>query len=321
MIREVDDTPYQIVFEAAWRYLFFPTGASGEQALFMGGAFGMVIALFVAVYYLWRSLVEPLLSRSQDGQMVLLLLLWIGGHAVLYALTRNWFWRQSYPMLAPFALLVTLIARDSWRAQRSSVHNALHLLPQALLCLSLLAHSPAVHGVNERSLKGQFKSSALVAEIQRALPEHAEDEPLVIYLAMPVRGPAIREALLWLRRESSKPKPRFVWLSLLRPGSKEYGDEPVIDIVQGDGRTRAVLRKHGQWDPRFAKGLNITDKKMIRTDRLYVKGAQAFVYISDGSGGHVLWPIPPAAAVDAPPAPRLRQGKKKSKKAKANASP
>jgi hypothetical protein len=320
MIREVDDTPYQIVFEAAWRYLFFPTGAHGEQALLLGGAFGMVIALGVAAYYLWRGLVAPLLSRADDDQIViLLLLLWIGGHAVLYALTRNWFWRQSYPMLAPFALLVTLIARDTWAAYNTPARRVLHLMPQGILLLSVLAHSPAVHGVNARALKGQFKSSALVADIQRALPEHPEDKPLVIYLAMPVRGPAIRDALLWLRRQSSPPKPRFVWLGMLQPGSKEFGDEPVVDIVEGNDRSRVVLRAHGQWEARFAKGMNVTDKKMIRTDRLSVPGAQSFVYISDGTGGHELWPVP--AAVHATPAPRNRQGRKKSKKAKGQTSP
>ena len=215
MILEVEDTPHQVFFEAAWRYLCFPTGASGEQALLMAGTWGLFLAVMVAGFYTWQALIAPLLPRADaERRLLLLILLWIFGHALLYALTRNWFWRQSYPMLAPFALLVTGVARETWRAHRSALRTVALALPQGLLIASLLYHSPVLYGVNEKALKGQIKASRIVHEITDHLSEQNLEDPSTIYLAMPVRGPAIREALLFASD--------FSCGALLRPFSCGY---------------------------------------------------------------------------------------------------
>ena len=312
-IIEVDDTPYQVFFEAAWSYVCFPTGASGEQALLLGGAAGMVVALLVAAYYAWRALIAPLLpAADQNRRILLLLFLWICGHAVLYALTRNWFWRQSYPMLAPFALLVTMAARETWDSPRSLVWKGAHFLPQGVLLVSILHHSPALHGLNRQALKGQFKASEIIAYITEDLAGEPVQEPAIIYLAMPVRGPAIREALLWLRRESPGRHRRFLWLAVLRAASKDMSHEPVVDHVTTGERARLVLRGHGQWDTKLAKSMDITGKQMIRTDRLHVRGAHAYVYVTSGEREYALWKVT-APAADEEPLQRRRRGRKKGK--------
>jgi len=325
MLREVDDTPYQMVIEAAWRYMCFPTAASGDQALLLlGGSAGLIVAIAVVVYYAWRSIAEPMLPNKEPEQrLVLMMFIWLAGHTLLYALSRNWFWRQSYPMLAPFALLVAMVARDTWIRRDTAVKRLLHFIPQGVLAASILYHAPVISGVDQDALRGQIKASKIVREVKANLSKEEFGPSSLVYIALPVRGPAIRDAITWIRREY---KPRGIlirWLAILRPNSKEKAGRPLLDLKDVDGRMLIELRPHMDFDGKLQKSLRLQGKTVLWMDRLNIPEAeQSYVYYTKGVQYHLV-EVPTEMGSGAEPVlqPKKRSKRKKKKRNREDAQP
>ncbi len=320
MLKEVDDTPYQMVAEAAWRYMCFPTGASGEQALLLvGGSMGLMVAIGVVAYYAWRSVAEPLLpGKDDEARLVLLLFIWLAGHTLLYALTRNWFWRQSYPMLPPFALLVAMVARNTWVHQSSAYKRALHAIPQLILAASILYHASFVAGIDRIALRGQLKANDIVYQVQSSLEDEDLGDltsPAMVYVTIPVRGPPTRDAVTWLRRLYKSKGLQFKWLTLLRQNAKDHGDRPTLTIVDHGGRKLIKLSSHMQWDHKVSKSLKLEEKSVLWLDRLNHSGvAKTYVLMADDGNSQLIEVPPPQAGGEEPPQPSDRKSKHKKKK-------
>jgi len=76
-----------------------------------------------------------------------ILMLWLAGYTVLYALAGVWSLRQVYPMLVALSLLVGSVLVDAIQTYRTRPWAlAGHLAPQALLVAVVLAGSPLVRG-------------------------------------------------------------------------------------------------------------------------------------------------------------------------------
>ena len=318
LIKEIDDTPYSMVIEAAWRYMCFPTAASGDQALlFLGGSVGLVLAIGIVAYYGWRAVVEPALpGKEPTERLVLLMFIWLAGHTLLYALTRNWFWRQSYPMLPPFALLVAMVARETWIRRDDLWKRVLHTVPQGLLAVSILYNAPVVTGIDEDALRGQLKASRIVREVKANLNQEHIESPALVYIALPVRGPSIRDAITWIRREYQPDGIQIRWLSILRLGSKELVDQPTLDLAHEDGRTLIKLRSHMQFDPKLIKSLKLEGKNVVWMDRLNAPGVpHGYVYYATGDS-YELAEIPPKTdQFDDENPPPQKKSKRKKKQA------
>lgn len=154
-----------------WQDLASLSGPGGGSAGLAMLPMGTMLLLAIAVYYLYRALVEPLAGLpSPESRLTLVLAAWTLSYMLLYGFLGVWFPRQSYLLLIPLCLLL------AWIFQRTILVRRLPgmlflLLPQVLLAVHLIMVSPMVVGPDEvrtglweqRSLKLQAMERAIAA--------------------------------------------------------------------------------------------------------------------------------------------------------------
>lgn len=289
VLRQVDDHPYLEILGASWRYAFFPTSARGADALWLATSAGVAVAVAIGAAYTWFALARPWLERRQaDGRLPLLLVAWLLAYTLLYAATRNWFWRQGYPMLLPLSLLVAVVARRSWTTTVGSPRRRLlAALPQLALLASLAWHSPALRGVDQSAIMGSIQTSELIHELRAALRD--VDEPARVWLAAPGRKRRAQAVRVWSRHLH---RDRRISFKLLAVGSaKPSHHDPSLTLRQGK-RPRIELAKGMAWTDSIQERHDLGSKQRLRLEALHLPSHHGFVFWRDGERG-VLTPVPP----------------------------
>lgn len=172
------------ILQAAWRNLgAFSSPFDGGQ---LEGSWMLTAYLaMIGSYYFWRAFIAPV--RPKRGARRLLpaiLMAWLAGYSLLYALTGVWFLRQMYPMLVPLSLLVGTVLVDVVKAYRHRWRAlAAHLIPQGLLVAVILVDSPLIHGPHPQRTR-MFEAQHL-----RQVALHAGiggvSEPAYVRLVLP----------------------------------------------------------------------------------------------------------------------------------------
>jgi len=271
------------IIAATWRTLVPLT--SLEAPARTPSAF--VVTAFVAIgaYYVWRAI------RMGTGRGTgILLLAWLAGYTLMFAPLGVWFPRQMYPLAAPFALLVAVVLAERPRPSA-------HLLPQAVLILWALAHSPIVLGSDPLRAAALTKTDTMLRDAARDLGA-LEDVP-VVRLALPhYRRPevvALRARPLGSRPPLAADLPKL-WLdALLADRAFEletfliYERDPLTPaaapgVGEHDGRTAIALKSDGRFwifDP---------DAESIRAgqEALVVLPQSAPLYFHDGDEGRLV---------------------------------
>lgn len=301
LLREVDDTPYLQIVDAAWRYALFPSSASGEPAL-LSGLLGGIVAITVVGFYAWHGAVRPAAAwRDPERRVPGLLIVWIVGYTVLYALTRNWFWRQAYPMLLPLALLFTVLARDTARAHGPAGLRLARALPQVALLASLAWHSPALQGVDTSILNGPIKMSASIDDVRVAVTDHGVEEPAIVYLALPTRAGNAHMVRIWSDLLFERRRVTFKLLAVSEPTAAVTMDDPLLELV--DDRLLR-LAPGMEWADVAMTRFGIAQGATVPLGLLRTQGARTYVYWRDGDAARLV--EVPGRAEAAPRAP-LRQ--------------
>ena len=246
-----------------------------------------VVTTFVAIgaYYVWRAI--RIGTRGGTG---ILLLAWLAGYTLMFAPLGVWFPRQMYPLAVPFALLVAVVLAERPRPSA-------HLLPQAVLILWALAHSPIVLGSDPLRAAAFTKNDTMLRDAARDLGA-LEDVP-VVRLALPhYRRPevvALRARPLDSRPPLAADLPKL-WLgALLADRALEletsliYERDPLVPasapgVVEHDGKAAIALRSDGRFwlfDP---------DAESIRAgqETLVVLPRTAPLYFHDGDEGRLV---------------------------------
>jgi hypothetical protein len=154
-------------------------GAAGLALLPAGG----LLLLAIAVYYLYRSLGEPLLDRSSPGgRLTLVLAAWTLSYMLLYGALGVWFPRQSYLLLIPLCLLLALIFQRTV-AVRTFPGTLLQLLPQVLLAGHLVMVSPVVLGPDEVRVGLWEQRSGRLQAMEQGIG--AATAPATVWLVQP----------------------------------------------------------------------------------------------------------------------------------------
>ncbi|MCA9568944.1 MAG: hypothetical protein KC656_13940, partial [Myxococcales bacterium] len=154
---------------AAFDYTWFPVSMSGAPnpfRAFWPDVLGMdltqvarVLLFGVLSWYLYDLVARPLLEGRRKP-LAWLLLLWMLGYGALFALVSTWFWRQAFPMVVPLALLV------AWQLRETVQHGRRwELVPQVLLVVGLLWHSPIVHGMSTHKMESRIAANELLADL------------------------------------------------------------------------------------------------------------------------------------------------------------
>jgi hypothetical protein len=294
------------IVRASWRYLLFPSSASGVPGW---APLGVVGWLLVVGYYGWRAAIRPLTRfRSQAARLPLVLLVWTAGYTALPALFGVWFYRQAYPAAVPFALLVATVFGDTLRSRaRQPAWRALHLVPQALLLASILTHSPALRGLDPNLTRARSDQHARMLALDRDLERVRE--PAVVYLVLPhatlLRTHPFWSANVtwqmsltryWMAALHQGREIRFRNLALAEPPSIPGGEPPVTDVHRG-GRQALVFSPGTKIRFPGARSLLLRqtdlDRRTLWLDQLPVDdGLHGYVYYYTGTDG-ILVPIRP----------------------------
>lgn len=114
---------------------------------------GLAVGVAAGAWLLWRG------ARRGDG----LLIAWMTGACVLAGWSQSYYWRMSYALLPPFALLLgRLIATDrSWLTRGAA----------ALLVVNLLPESPVLVGRRD-FLDEQIARGGLLDVVEEHILEH-----------------------------------------------------------------------------------------------------------------------------------------------------
>jgi len=141
-----DGSPMFTALFRGWQDLGSLTGPGGGPAGLAILPVGTLLMLAIAVYYLYRSLIEPLVGQtSRESKLTLVLAAWTLSYMLLYGALGVWFPRQSYLLLIPLSLLLAWIFERTMAVRRFPGTLFL-LLPQVLLAIHLLMVSPMVVG-------------------------------------------------------------------------------------------------------------------------------------------------------------------------------
>jgi hypothetical protein len=236
------------------------------------------------------------------------LLVWTAGYTALPALFGVWFYRQAYPAVVPFALLVATVFGETLRSGAGRpAWRALHLVPQALLLASLLYHSPALRGLDPDLTRARSDQHARMVALDRDLERVRE--PAVVYLVLP-RVTLLRTHPFWsanvtwqmsltrywmaaLHRDREI---RFRNLALVEPPSAPGGGAPLADVHRG-GRQALVFSRRAKVRFPGVRSLLLRqtdlDRRTLWLDQLPVDdGVHGYVYYYAGADG-ILIPIRP----------------------------
>ncbi len=135
------------VMREAIAYLWAPTHtaqAATDVAVAGGGV--------IAVYYLARAV------RLPGGRVAVA---WLAASVLLIGATQTWFFRLTYPMLIPLAVLVGAVA--------ASTRGLVAALPQVALLGWLLAQSPVGRGAPPAGLLHRREVDARMAALEEVL--------------------------------------------------------------------------------------------------------------------------------------------------------
>jgi hypothetical protein len=132
----------------AWRSLSGPLGSAGGWLL-----------LAAAPYYAFRAWTGP-------GRLVrVVLAVWLLVLPPLLAYQRVWFERQAFFMAVPVALLVAVTLADTLEREPGMARLA-HLLPQAMVVVTLLAGSPILRGPDAARAAHWAAWDSMLAEME-----------------------------------------------------------------------------------------------------------------------------------------------------------
>jgi hypothetical protein len=285
-------------------YLLFPSSASGAPGWVPLGVLGW---LLVVGYYGWRAAIRPLLRfRTRSARLPLVLLIWTAGYTALPALFGVWFYRQAYPAVVPFALLVATVFGDTLRSSTGRpAWRALHLVPQALLLASLVATSPALRGLDPDLARARSDQHARMVALDRDLAR--VQEPAVVYLVLPrvtlLRTHPFWSANLtwqmsltryWMAALHQEREIRFRNLALVEPPSVPGGAAPLAEVHHG-GRQALVFSPGTKLQFPGARNLLLRqtdlDRRTLWLDQLPVEdGVHGYIYTYAGADG-ILIPI------------------------------
>ena len=183
------------VFGAYWSYLLtFCIEYPIRSCELHPGKLALLVASLC--YIVWRAL-QPLSRRPLEPGRLLpaVLLAWLVGASLVLAAQRVWFPREVYPLLPPLGFLVGIVAGETFSARHRPL--ALHLLPQLLLLVVLLADAPALHGQDAVRTRDWSEMRAMFEDIEAQGGEISE--PALVLLAIPYNADATRVNLLRAR--------------------------------------------------------------------------------------------------------------------------
>lgn len=285
----------------AVEYSFFPSSATGEPGWLPLGGLG---ALAVVAYFAWRGAIEPLRHPDRPRERLSLLLsAWTLGTLVLTPLFGVWFYRHSYPLMVPFALLVAKIAAETFeRYGRRPLPLALHLLPQLALLASVLHHSPVLHGLDARYMASRAEKQQRMEELARDLERL--QEPAVVYLILPFEVPVrvdpgwqdvgtygMRRTGFWAQALARGRDLQFRDLAYVGPPAP---GQPLAPIRQRERDGRRVIVLPSDVPLRFSElwVAEQTALPLLHLDELPVGAEErGYVYYFNGNAGHLL-PLP-----------------------------
>jgi hypothetical protein len=249
-LRETSGFNLHEIVGAAYDYLWFPASFKGADTV----SEAWPLVFLIAAFYTFALVVEPLAAlrsprgpgQLRDPRMPLLLFIWFFGYAMLFGLSRTWFWRQGFAMTIPFAFIVTWVAHDTvtrfWSDKRVLL---LRLVPQAVLVVGVLWHSPLVRGMDPGPIIGRFHGNALVDCISKAVDAAGIEGPAHVLTVLPVNKGSNRNVHTWLSRRYGDRNIRF---STLAYGPPAKGMARVEDGVLKLGPQArvppAALRAH-----------------------------------------------------------------------------
>jgi hypothetical protein len=304
-LKDVKDPKEFDIVGAAWSYLCFPTGASGQDALLPGSILGTVAAEVVFLYYAWRVVLEPARRiKERSALAILILSAWLFGYSLLYALTGTWFWRQGYPMLLPASVLFVFVLADTLKWKLPLPARVLHLLPQGLCLASVLYHSPVLFGLDEEPFEVRAHGSAVVNEIARDVERVARGG--VVYLALPAKKQKAHIVRIWLSKVVTRRRGMsFKILALMGPTGKRQDDLVTASVaVAPRGGMEVTLNDGMIWSDVQEKALGLKRPERAWLDKLSEPRHPTYLYTFEGAEG-TLRPVPPKQ----PKEPRQRRQK------------
>ncbi len=245
-----------VIARSSWSYLLFPTSATGESAFTPLGIAGVAA---VALWYAWKAAVQPTTQLgSRESRQLLVLAVWIGGYTALSILFGVWFFRQAYPALVPFSLLVARVLQETATAARARPwHGALALAPQVLLLAGLVYHSPVLRGLHPAPMRARIELDARMRALDRDLAR--VEDPAQIYLVLP-RETLLRPHPLWSANVAWRMSLTRYWISALHPDREwEIRNLALVGDPEGAPGARAVERVvlDGRPALEFATGLKV----------------------------------------------------------------
>jgi len=301
------------VFAASWHSLVPWLGTQDTRALVVTVGF---IAL-VLPFYAWRAVAAPFFAlRSPASQRTLVLVAWLLGTALLYAVLGVWWRRLAFFMLPPFALLVgSLLGASSGEARVGKLARVASVLPQVALLGLIVFHSPALRGQSPEWLGQTQRSGALIDALRR--DSSSLTEPARVLTVLPVEGlKALKrdgiapllwadatldtrdvslEGLVFYERTESGALPRVERSGashrLLLPKGRAYfvSSREIPGVVSPQqGRGAAFSRDHPEREfvPLRLNARRSGSGRAIDLNTLELPpGKRAYVYVYDGSVG------------------------------------
>lgn len=249
VLRQVDAFNLPEIVGAAFDYVFYPVSFLGRDN---PARVWVVLTVLFSGYWLWLIVLEPLvLHKQRERRLPLLLGIWILGYAVLFGLSRTWFWRQAYPMIVVLALLVGVVAHHSWVHYRGWIRWA-RLAPLAGFLVTLLWFSPMVRGMTTSTLTHRFEGNQAIKAFVGLTDE--VQPPVRVLLLLPFNRSSNRNVLTWMNKV--RPPPDFRWEQLGtakrgKPAARIQDDQIVLE--PGAKFTKTWKRRLGE------KGGDLTD--------------------------------------------------------------
>jgi hypothetical protein len=285
------------IVSAMWQALagVVPLGESADRSV---SPLVAVLAAGAVAYYLWR-LLTGFGDSGNSSRASLCMALWLAGATLLFAPLGVWFPRQMYPLLAPFALLVAIVAADAFVRNRGVARIA-HLVPPLVTVLWVLAQSPLLHGVEPARIDAWVRTDGLLRAAHDQIGAIAE--PAEVRLAVPYYERPEVFALRARGRDGLRPPlaaelPTF-WLQGLLAGrnlevesflvfaddagaaaavasSSRLGDRPAVELDS----------ESSYWLLRPAGDTLIRDGKLLVTPSRNESAEAAYLYFHDGRDG------------------------------------
>jgi hypothetical protein len=260
--------------------------------------------LAVSSYYVVRVVRASIRrSASPPDRLSGALLGLIFGYSLLYAPMGVWNSRQAYVVVAPFSILVArLLVRTATAAGRSRVRRGASLVPQVLLILWILAHSPSVKDLDPQLRASWSRSDRLLRDLHGTLasvPDSSSVRLAIPFFSRPVRYNVGRHAQghpLGSRQPSN-------WMNtLLRDRAVSvrttlsYELDPLRESSpltrEPEGDEREIRLESGIPAHTFDVGIRTREPegespRVVRFLRVPADSGRQFLYVHDGLRGRL----------------------------------